>query len=109
VRCFGIKTAIYCAFRDYRTNRLLNGGTLRNFRCFAPAILVAYLVLQFSIEFHYQRFLLEDDLLKRLPKERLSDHWVARSYSLLEKKKTFSGCLAYGISLALSIFEPIRR
>ena len=108
-RCFSFKSAVSRAYIDYRTNKSLNGSKLKGFGFYAIGILLAYLVLQLSIEYHYQLFLLEKNRYREFPAERLSDQVLMSSYSFRGDKKSVLGTLMYSVAVVMSFFEPVRR
>jgi len=108
-RCFNIQSAVYRAYQDYRTNESLNSRGVKGFRFYSAGIFTAYLVFQFSIEYHYQRMLLDERKYRTFPVSSFGDRWAAKAFASFEDGRHFHGIACYGVSLLASLFEPVRR
>lgn len=108
-RCFSIKTAIWHAGNDLKSNIDLNMGKIPNFIFYIPFIYMMYLILQFSIEWHYQAYLYEDSNYKDFEKKEAGDYDLEKAFDLFKNKRSMSGWVVYLFSMAKDFGAPLRR
>lgn len=108
-RCFSIKTAVWHASNDSRSNINLNLGKVPNFSLYIPFIYLMYLILQFSMEWHYQQYLYVNSKYEYLDQSEEGDKELVKAFRAFKNKKPLAGFILYSIALFKDFLNPLRR
>ena len=108
-RCFSIKTAIYHACNDLKSNQKLNASQIpRYYRCLT-FIFINYLIFQSSIEWHYQKYLWENSQFRNLPLPQPGDQRSFQAFVHFKKNRPIQGALRYAWAMIEDFRHPVRR
>lgn len=106
---FSIKTAWLKTWSDFHGNRdhqKRYGGKLG---WFAPAVWLNYLIVEVSLEWHWQRHLRDGSRYRSLPARARSDLTAARALAAFDADQPLRGICLYALAVLQDFANPVRR
>ncbi|MBP8257786.1 MAG: glycosyltransferase, partial [Opitutaceae bacterium] len=106
---FSVKTVWLKTWSDFRGNREHQqrfGGRLG---WHAPAVWLNYLIVETSLEWHWQKYLRQERRYVDLPASTRSDVTAARAFSALDGNRRLRGTWLYLLATMQDFSNPVRR
>lgn len=106
---FSVKTVWLKTWSDFQGNRAHQtryGGKLG---WYAPAVWLNYLIVETSLEWHWQRHLRHDRRYLSLPARTRSDSTAARALAAFDAHHPLRGAWLYTLAIFQDFANPVRR
>ncbi|MBA3849091.1 MAG: hypothetical protein C0502_03745 [Opitutus sp.] len=107
--CFSFRTLLVRWWRDIRMNRHHQQTQGEHLGLRLPWVALNYLILEHSLEWHYQRYLWsarrDRDLVANTP----SGRYTAAAFAAFAAGRAGAGAARYALAMVLNLAEPVRR
>ncbi|HVU24978.1 MAG TPA: hypothetical protein VHE13_12705, partial [Opitutus sp.] len=109
VCCYSVRTVLVRAWRDLQMNR--NFQRTQNVRLGAkiPWILLNYLIVEASLEWHYQQYLWASKKYATLPARTPSDQNAVRAFAARAENRRLAAFARYALAMLQNLTDPVRR
>ncbi len=106
---FSIKTVWLKTWSDFRDNRVHQARYGGSLGWHAPAVWFNYLIVETSLEWHWQRHLRHDRRYLSLPARTRSDSTAARALAAFDARQPLRGAWLYTWAMLQDFANPVRR
>jgi ADP-heptose:LPS heptosyltransferase/glycosyltransferase involved in cell wall biosynthesis len=107
--CFSLRAALTRPWADWRMNAAFRARHGERLGWLTPWVLLAYLIVETSLEYHYQVHLAATQGYERLPARTRSDRVTVRAMRLRAAGHRGRGALLYAWAVLLDFATPSRR
>ena len=107
--CFSLRAALTRPWADWRMNVAFRARHGERLGWLTPWVILAYLIVETSLEYHYQLHLAETRAYEQLPARTRSDRAYVQAMRLRAAGRRLSGNLLYAWAVILDFATPSRR
>lgn len=107
--CFSPRTVLAKTGHDWGLNRDFRRRHGERLGAMAPWVILNYLIVECSLEVHYQRHLRDTRLYETLPARTASDRIYVRAMRAHAAGRGFAGTALYALAVLQSLADPVRR
>ena len=107
--CFSLRAALTRPWADWRMNAAFRAGHGESLGWLTPWIILAYLIVETSLEYHYQVHLAETQAYAHLPARTRSDRAYVRAMQHRAGGRRLRGALLYAWAVLLDFGTASRR
>lgn len=109
VCCFSIRTVLRRTWGDIQMNRRYQKTQGVRLGGRVPWILLNYLIVETSLESHYQQYLWQSKRYQELPARTASDRRAVKAFSALQQGRKLRGVAHYALATLQNLADPVRR
>lgn len=107
--CFSLRAALTRPWADWRMNVAFRTRHGERLGWLNPWVILAYLIVETSLEYHYQLHLTETRAYEHLPARTRSDRTYVRAMRLRTAGRRLAGSIVYAWAVLLDFGTPSRR
>jgi ADP-heptose:LPS heptosyltransferase/GT2 family glycosyltransferase len=109
VCCYSLRTVLTRAWGDIHMNRNFQKTQGVRLGLRLPWIALNYLVVESSLEWHWQEYLWKSKRFRQFPARTPSDQNAAKAFAAWEDGRTLIGLARYTLALVQNLTDPVRR
>jgi hypothetical protein len=109
VCCYSTRTVLKRWWGDVRMNRNFQRTQGVKLGTRLPWVALNYLIVETSLEWHYQEYLWRSKAFETLPARTASDRQTVRAFRLMQSGRKFKGAAIYGLAMLRNFADPVRR
>lgn len=109
VCCYSIRTVLRRTWGNIQMNRRFQKTQGVRLGSRVPWILVNYLIVETSLEWHYQQYLWQSKRYRELPARTASDRRAVKAFSAFQQGRKLSGVANYALAMLQNFADPVRR
>lgn len=109
VCCYSIRTVLTRTWLDLRMNRTFQKTQRVKLGLRVPWILINYLIVESSLEWHWQSYVWKAQRYRDLPARTESDRNAVRAFIALEQGRKLRGYARYALAMLQNLTDPVRR
>jgi ADP-heptose:LPS heptosyltransferase/glycosyltransferase involved in cell wall biosynthesis len=109
VCCYSVRTVLKRWWGDVRMNRNFQRTQGVKLGTRLPWVALNYLIVETSLEWHYQEYLWRSKAFETLPARTASDRQTVRAFRLMQSGRKFKGAAIYGLAMLRNFTDPVRR
>jgi hypothetical protein len=106
---FSIKTVWLKSWSDLRMNREFQDDRGVSLGLRLPFIWLNYLIVEASLDWHWQEYLHDARRYREMPARARSDHTYVRALTDWDAGKRVRGALGYALAMVQDFANPVRR
>lgn len=107
--CFSLRAALTKPWSDLNLNTGFRARHGESLGWLTPWVLLAYFIVEASLEYHFQEYLAESRAYERLPARTRSDRAYVRAMRHFERDENLRGVALYAWAMILDLGTPVRR
>jgi len=107
--CFCPRAVLVKTWHDWGLNRDFRRRHGERLGTMTPWVILNYLIVECSLEVHYQRHLRDARLYETLPARTASDRTYVRAMRAHAAGRGFAGTALYTLAVLQSLADPVRR
>lgn len=107
--CFSLRTVFTKTWRDWRMNREFRQRHGQRLGLMAPWVPLNYLIMELSLEYHYQAYLWHSKAYATLPATTPSDRTYVRAMQALACGRRVQAVVRYLAAMLQDFGNPVRR
>lgn len=109
VCCYSVRTVLTRAWGDIKMNRNFQKTQGVRLGLRLPWIALNYLIVEASLEWHWQEYLWKAKRYRDLPARTISDQNAAKAFVAFERRQRLRGLARYALAMLQSLTDPVRR
>ena len=109
VCCYSVRTVLKRTWGDLQMNRRFQKTQGVRLGSRVPWILLNYLIVESSLEWHYQEYLWQSKQFKELPARTASDRRTAQAFTALQQGRKLQAVGHYALAMLQNVADPVRR
>lgn len=106
---FSIKTAWLKSWSDLRMNRNFQRARGVRLGLRTPLIWLNYLIVETSLEWHWQEYLWQSQRFRELPASSAGDRSAVKAFHAFRRGATLRGIGLYAVAMLQNFADPVRR
>ncbi|HVS51472.1 MAG TPA: glycosyltransferase family 9 protein [Opitutaceae bacterium] len=109
VCCYSVRTVLKRWWGDVRMNRNFQRTQGVKLGLRLPWVALNYLIVETSLEWHYQEYLWKSKKFITLPARTASDRLAFEAFRHLDAGRKFRGAATYALAMLRNFADPVRR
>jgi ADP-heptose:LPS heptosyltransferase/glycosyltransferase involved in cell wall biosynthesis len=109
VCCYSLRTVLTRAWGDIKMNRNFQKTQGVRLGLRLPWVALNYLIVESSLEWHWQEYLWKAKRYHDLPARTISDQNTAKAFVAFEQRQRLRGLARYVLAMLQSLTDPVRR
>jgi ADP-heptose:LPS heptosyltransferase/glycosyltransferase involved in cell wall biosynthesis len=109
VCCFSLRTALVKTWRDWRMNRAFRHRHGERLGGMTPWVVLNYLIVELSLEYHYQEHLWRSGEYARLPARSPADRTAVLAFQARARGQNLRALAHYALAMLQDLANPVRR
>lgn len=107
--CFSLRTAFTKPWTNWRMNAAFRARHGESLGWMTPWVILAYFIVEASLEYHFQEYLQESRAYERLPARTAADRTYVRAMRHFARDEDVRGTALYAWAMLLDLGTPVRR
>ncbi|HWL15385.1 MAG TPA: glycosyltransferase family 9 protein [Opitutus sp.] len=109
VCAYSVRTVLTRTWGDLQMNRRHQATQGVRLGLRVPWILLNYLIVESSLEFHWQEYLWKSQRFRELPARTPSDRNAQKAFLAFASKRRLAGTARYALAMLQNLTDPVRR
>ena len=109
VCCYSVRTVLTRAWGDVQMNRNFQKTQGVRLGLRLPWIALNYLIVESSLEWHWQDYIRREKRYRDLPAHTISDRNTVKAFTAFDEGRKLAGVTRYALAMLQNLTDPVRR